>query len=179
MKRTPFLAWIISTAISILPMSALATDLLGKQAPPFQVQSGDKESLSLNDIQGRVVFMLYETRHVTDKNRVLKDQVSEFAINELDNTELVRLPVVNASQANMITSPVWRKRFREKSKEEGITVYGDWSGEMANNYGMKPEDSNVIIIDQDGIVRYFTSGKMSQDEIDTIKSMLKTLVTDS
>ena len=181
MKRAVYLMRInvILAALFFIPTTVFSAELLGKQAPPFEVKSGDKDKLSLTNVQGQVIFMLYEDRNATEKNQALKDQISNFVVNQMDNPDLLRLPVINASQANMITSPVWRQRFREKSKEEGVTVYGDWSGKMIDDYGMKPNDSNVLLIDKTGVIRFFESGLMSQEQIDTIKSMLQTLAADT
>ena len=47
---------------------------------------------------------------------------------------------------------------------------------MFKEYGMKAEDSNFLIIDKQGIIRYSATGKIDPDQFDRIKELLFTLI---
>jgi predicted transcriptional regulator len=44
---------------------------------------------------------------------------------------------------------------------------------METAFGMKPDVSNVVIIDPKGIIRYFSSGKLEDKDISVIIALLK------
>ena len=46
---------------------------------------------------------------------------------------------------------------------------------MFSDYKTKDKESNVVIIDKKGIIRYFTAGKVENKEINKIKELLKSL----
>ena len=45
---------------------------------------------------------------------------------------------------------------------------------MFKEYGMKAEDSNFLIIDKQGIIRYSATGKIDPGQFDRIKELLFT-----
>jgi predicted transcriptional regulator len=49
---------------------------------------------------------------------------------------------------------------------------------MASAYRMKDDVSNVVIIDKAGIIRSFTSGEVTAEQIDDAKKLLKVLVAE-
>jgi predicted transcriptional regulator len=44
---------------------------------------------------------------------------------------------------------------------------------MKAHYKMKDKEGNVVIIDKKGKIRYFSSGKIKDQEIEKIKELLK------
>ena len=151
---------------------------LGADAPFFRVKSGDGKELSLDMLQGKVISLIYETREVVEKNRPLKEALKAFfhqqphAINE----QVKRLPVINCSSASGLIIKLWQHKLKENSKEEGITIYGDWDGKMLAVYGMKDNESNYVLIDKKGIIRYFASGQIEDEETKNITTLLEKLI---
>ena len=47
---------------------------------------------------------------------------------------------------------------------------------MLSAYGMKDNESNVVIIDKKGIIRYFESGRLKDDEISKIRNLIENLI---
>ena len=175
---------IVLLLILPLGLSALAPDswgsylTSGKPAPNFLVESGDSRKLSLDNVRGRVVVLFYESRHVIKKNIGLKDELTRLykAQPEGIQRDIFRLVVIDCSEAIWATLPIWRRQLRANSKKEGFTIYGDWNRTMLKEYGMKAEDSNFLIIDKQGIIRYSATGKIDPDQFNRIKELLFTLV---
>ena len=46
---------------------------------------------------------------------------------------------------------------------------------MSSDYKMKPDESNIVIIDKGGRIRFFNSGKVKAEEINDVKELLITL----
>jgi peroxiredoxin len=160
----------------IAPIFSFADNsMVGATAPSFKIQSGDNQQLSFDDIKGKLIILFYETKETKEKNRKLKDELNEFYNNQPQTikNEIIRLAVINCK--GVLFAGAWRGALRENSKKEGITIYGDWNGKMGLDYNAKNNESNIIVIDKKGIIRYYYSGQLEDKTIPEIKSLLKEL----
>ena len=177
--RKIVLLLILPLGLGFLALDSWGSDLTsGKPAPNFLVESGDSRKLSLDMVRGRVVVLFYESRHVIKKNKPLKDELTSLyhAQPESIQRDILRLVVIDCSEAILPTLPIWKRQLRAHSQIEGFTIYGDWNRTMFKEYGMKADDSNFLIIDKQGIIRYSATGKIDPDQFDRIKELLLTLV---
>jgi predicted transcriptional regulator len=151
---------------------------VGIDAPFFNIKSGNDEQLTLDIVKGKIIVIFYETKDVAEKNRKLKSELNKsyHELTDAQKTSIVRLPVINCSSAFWPISEIWKSKLRENTKKEGLTIFGDWGGKMLSEYRMKDKESNFVIIDQKGIIRYFSSGKIEDNEIAKIKGLLKELI---
>ena len=149
----------------------------GKRAPAFQVESGDNRKLTLDMVRGRVIVLFYESRHVIKKNSALKDELTQLYRAQPANTKriILRLVVIDCSEAIFPTLPIWKSKLKAHSKEEGFTIYGDWTRKMLADYRLKADESNFLIIDKQGVIRYSATGKIANGHFDKIKKLLLTL----
>ena len=56
-----------------------------------------------------------------------------------------------------------------------MTIYGDWNGEFSGSYKTVDDNSNFIIIDKAGVIQYFYTGQISEDEFLKIIRKIKML----
>lgn len=147
-------------------------------ASSFKVKSGDNEILTLDMVKGKVIIIFYETKDVVEKNRKLKDELNKFYDEQPDTIKelIVKLPIINCSGAFWPFTRIWKSKLRENSRKERITIYGDWDAKMKSCYKMQDRESNVLVIDKKGIIRYYAYGKIKDEEINKIKELLKNLV---
>lgn len=166
----PILLGIFLTAVSFAESLKIGTD-----APAFKVKSGDDGILTLDTMKGKAIVIFYETKGVVEKNRKLKDELNKFYDGQPDTIKelIVKLPIINCSSAFWPFTGIWKSKLRENSKKEGMTIYGDWDGKMFSDYKMEDKESNAVIIDKKGIIRYIASGKVEDMEINKIKELLK------
>ena len=165
----------------LLPQSASqASGWIGAEAPFFKVQSGDDKELTLEMIKGKVVVMFYEARDVVERNRRLKIQLNKFIFEQSESMRgvMVRLVIIDCSGAVWPFTGIWKSRLNESSKKEGIPIYGDWDGKMLSDYRMKADESNILLIDKGGKIRFFTAGEVKDEEINEVKELLKELATE-
>jgi len=129
-------------------------------------------------ILGKVVVLFYETRQVVDKNDELKDELRRvYKVQPADIREKIfRLVVIDCSPASFLTLRIWKSKLSEHSRREGFTIYGDWSQRMLQDYRMQGNESNFMIIDKRGIIRYSATGKISNGQFQNIKNLLASLV---
>lgn len=167
---------VVAVLLSLLSCRDLgaATPLVGFKAPYFHVQSGDNRILTLNMIKGKVAAIFYENKDIVGANKRLKDELTKLYYEQAGIVQdvLVRLPVIDCSDALWPFWGLWKKKLREHSENEGVTIYCDWNGEMASAYGMRANVSNVVIIDKSGRIRFFSRGEVKDEEIFTVKELL-------
>jgi hypothetical protein len=154
-----------------------ASDPIGPTAPYFRVQSGDDKELTLDIIKGKVAAIFYENKDIVAANKRLKDELNKLYYEQAKIVRdlVVRLPVIDCSDAVWPLRWVWKRKLREHSRKEGMTIYCDWEGKMFSDYKMKDGVSNVVIIDKSGRIRFFTSGEVTAEEINDVKQLLKAL----
>jgi hypothetical protein len=145
---------------------------------PFAVESGDGEKVTEKSVKGKVVIMFYEKRDVAKKNADMKDKLNELFDCQPVNIQrtIVRLPVIDCSHVFWPVSEIWKKGLRDNSKRVGMTVYCDWTGNVSRDFRMLPDESNMLILDDKGMIRYRFSGKIDQARLDEIKYTLDQLV---
>ena len=83
--------------------------------------------------------------------------------------------VLNAMEATAVTT--WKEKLNETSAKLKVTIYGDWTGGMFAAYRMRDNDSNFVIIDKKGGVRFAASGKIANSRFEAIKKLLLELAT--
>ena len=125
-------------------------------------------------IEGKVAAIFYENKDIVDANKRLKDELNELYYEQtgIIKDVLVRLPVIDCSDAVWLFRGIWKRRLREYSKKEGVVIYCDWEGKMSSDYKMKADVSNIVIIDKGGRIRFFTSGEVTDEEINNVKELL-------
>jgi len=163
---------------SLLPTGAQAILSTGEPAPSFSLVSGDDKKITLDMLRGKVVTLFYATRETVKVNDELQHYLDTLYNAQPQNiqNEIFRLLVLNTMEATFLNT--WKENLKETSTELGITIYGDWSGRMFAAYRMRDNDSNFIIIDKKGIIRFAASGKIANSRFEAIKKLLKELVTD-
>lgn len=54
-----------------------------------------------------------------------------------------------------------------------MDIYGDWDGKVAEDYDFNLDDSNIVIIDKDGFIRYLSKKEIKdENEINKIERLL-------
>lgn len=165
------IAGICVIMLSAVPAIAVTA---GENAPNFEVKSGDDEILKLDMLKGRLAVIFYETKDTTETNRHLKDELNRFYTSQPpeEQKNIMRIAIVRCPS---FLSFVWRNVLRANSKKEGIVIYGDWDGSMEDGYGMVAGESNFLIVDKSGVVRYVRAGLIPENDFPAIKRILDEL----
>ena len=139
---------------SLVPTGAQAILATSEPAPSFSLVSGDNKKLTLDMLRGKIVVLFYATRDTVEVNEELQRYLDTLYDAQPQNiqSQIYRLLVLNAMEATALTT--WKEKLVETSTQLRITIYGDWSGGMFAAYRMRDNDSNFVIIDKRGIVRF-------------------------
>ena len=112
-----FILVVTLLSLPLLPNSTLAaSDLTGSAAPYFRVQAGDDKELTLTMIKGgKVTAIFYENKDIADANKKLKDELNKLCYEQTDTLRnlLVRLPVIDCSDAVWRFRGIWKRKLRE------------------------------------------------------------------
>jgi predicted transcriptional regulator len=162
---------------SLMPTGAQAILGTGEPAPSFSLESGNNQKLTLDMLRGKVVVLFYATRDTVHVNDALQHYLDALYAAQPQNiqNQIFRLLVVNAMEATSLTA--WKEKLRETSEKLKVTIYGDWTGGMYAAYRMRDNDSNFVIIDKRGIVRFAASGRIDNSRFEAIKKLLLNLTT--
>jgi predicted transcriptional regulator len=165
------LVWIL------VPTGAQAILGTSEPAPSFSLVSGNNKKLTLDMLKGKVVVLFYATRDTVEVNDELQKYLDTLYAAQPQNiqSQIYRLLVVNAMEATAVTT--WKEKLNETSAKLKVTIYGDWTGSMFAAYRMRDNDSNFVIIDKKGIVRFAASGKIANSRFEAIKKLLLELAT--
>ena len=165
------LVWVLA------PTGAQAILGTGEPAPSFSLVSGNNKKLSLDMLKGKVVALFYATRDTVEVNNELQHYLDALYAAQPQNiqNQIFRLLVVNAMEATAVTT--WKEKLNETSAKLKVTIYGDWTGGMFAAYRMRDNDSNFVIIDKKGVVRFAASGKIPNSRFEAIKKLLLELAT--
>ena len=160
------LVWVLA------PTGAQAILGTGEPAPSFSLVSGNNKKLALDMLKGKVVALFYATRETVNVNDELQHYLDTLYAAQPQNiqSQIFRLLVVNAMEATAVTT--WREKLNETSAKLKVTIYGDWTGGMFAAYRMRDNDSNFVIIDKKGVVRFAASGKIAASRFEAIKKLL-------
>lgn len=178
-RKAPAIAVCSLFFLALSGASLPGDEKIGKKAPSFKVKSGDGKVLTPDKLKGKILVIFYETKEVVEKNRALKKALNELARDPRFPSDVsLGMPIVNCSGAFWPFTRIWRSKLKENSKKEGLTIYGDWDGKMFTDYKMKNHESNVLVIDKNGIIRYSKAGKIDSKGITEIKDMLRKLASE-
>ncbi len=161
----------------LVPTGAQAILAISEPAPSFSLVSGDNKKVTLDGLRGKVVALFYATRDTVEVNNELQHYLDALYAAQPQNiqNQIFRLLVLNAMEATAVTT--WKEKLNETSAKLKVTIYGDWTGGMFSAYRMRDNDSNFVIIDKKGIVRYAASGKIPSSRFEAIKKLLLELAT--
>ena len=167
MNRIVFLLFVLFS-ISICAQSAA-------NAPDFRLTSGDNKTITLADIQGKVIICFYESKDTVKKNKTLKDALEDLRKGDGSDKNIFVLAVADCSEAKEPFIGLWNMALTDQSKKIGYRLYGDWDGRMRAAYSFAQKDSNFVIIDRNGKIRYRASGKVQDGKISEIKKLISEL----
>ena len=161
---------------SLVPTGAQAILGTSEPAPSFSLVSGDNKKVTLDMLRGKVVVLFYATRDTIEVNDELQHYLDKLYAAQPQNiqSQIYRLLVLNAMEATAVTT--WKEKLNETSAKLKVTIYGDWTGGMFAAYRMRDNDSNFVIIDKKGAVRFAASGKILNSRFEAIKKLLLELV---
>lgn len=161
---------------SVAPASALQP---GDTAPAFSVYAGNRRFSYPASFSGKVLVITHEIRDVVEKNRPFKNRVIAFCASpENASGTVVPLPVVDCSEYFGLIKKYCAAKVEEHSRKERLQLYTDHDGLMRRDFGLQEHESNIVIIDRYGIIRYRSAGMITAPESERIIALIRQLLAE-
>jgi len=147
----------------------------GDIAPALRVMSGDGKMLTLEQLRGKVVVIFYNSKDTINHDFELRKLLNKYYDNQSGDkkTKVFKLAIIDCSSAFFPIDYIWKSKLIEASRQKQMDIYGDWSGKVAEAYSFNPGDSNIVVIDKDGIIRYISRKEITDEkEINAIIALL-------
>lgn len=182
MKQIIIVFVLILTGVSALKGTAQDDGLkIGSKAPGFRVTSGGSSEFSLSAAKNKILILFYETRGIarSQKNETCKKQLIDYIDSNSNlKPEVKTIYVVKATSVIWPITLIWKSKLTEKADQLNRAIFGDWNGSLFKAYRMKDNESNLYLIDQKGIIRFYGHGVMGKNEIEDIKKKVVQLRED-
>jgi len=162
------------TPLIVAASLSLAAATVGSKAPSFSLKSADDKTLTSDFIHGKVTVLFYESKDALEKNRTAKATLNRYYVeqNEATKKRIARIAVLDCSVVPGPPPALWKRKLQENSLRDGLTSFCDWDGKMKAAYQMKEADSNVVVIDRKGVVRYLFRGRLENSDIEKLRALL-------
>ncbi len=141
----------------------------GDSIPSFSVASGMGQILIRDDLRDRKTLLFYEDRSSMSANGELKDYIKSLSLNREDVLTVV---VVNCSDVGLLKK-IWQERLIEYSRKTGMPVYGDWNGNMTDNFRYRGKSFSFLIVNEAGQVVYTREGTVPASEFPVITDLIE------
>jgi predicted transcriptional regulator len=142
--------------------------------PPFTVQA-ENSSFSSRDIAGRVAVISYETKGTAEVNRPFKRAVLQ-RWRQSDSASPAIVPVINCFSFFGFARSICANRVAAASKKENLVIYTDSDGAMFRDFKMADDQSNIIIFDKKGLVRFAHAGRLDDAGVQAAVKLIERLL---
>ena len=146
----------------------------GDTMPPFTAQA-EKSFISSSDIAGRVAIITYETKGTAEVNRPFKQAVLQ-RWRQADSSSPAIVPVINCFSFFGFARSICANRVAAVSKKESLIIYTDSDGAMFRDFKMTDDQSNIVIVDKKGIVRFAHAGRLDDAGIQAVVQLIERLL---
>ncbi|MDX7988816.1 YtfJ family protein [Xenorhabdus sp. 12] len=174
----------LSAILSLMPIFAFAHNItLGQPVPAVSVT--DKGELQLND--GKFSYKNWSSAELPGKVRTIQHIAGRSSAKEMNDPLIQALKaadlpqdkyqttsVVNTDDAIFGTSVFVRNSLEDSKKEFPWSQFiVDSNGLAKKAWGLEPDSSAIIVLDKQGNVKFVKDGKLSNEEIQHVISLIK------
>ena len=155
---------------------ALASPLkVGDVSPGFEVYGEKSVPLNSSSLKEKVLIITYETKDVVDKNKKFKDRVLDCLSGDDTRSTVAIVPVINCFKYTWLFDKYCITKVQENARTLGMRLYDDRKGTMYNDFNIRDNESNVIIVDKKGVVSYRKAGRLNDTEINDVMKLIQKL----
>ena len=173
MKKTVFA---LLLALFWVASSAVAAELkVGDKAPDFKLKdsTGKEYSLEHPQFKGKVLYIGYVDPDEKDTNNHVEDALKkEKEAGGLDKTRYEGFGIVNL-KASLMPNFLIKSAIKSKQEKTGAIIILDYDYTILNQWGLKNDASNVVVLDKERICRYVNSGKLPSEELAKMIQIIK------
>lgn len=159
-------------------LEARAHEMVEQEPRDATLADSSGNDIVLSHFRGKPVVVFYEDKQSVELNRPLKKALWERgkALDLVSAAHVVA--IANLRRYNFFPArPIALSYVRDEEKRVGVPILVDLEGTLsAAPWNLPAKTSSVLLMDDEGRVRYAYSGQMSQREMDTFFEQLSALV---
>jgi predicted transcriptional regulator len=159
----------------LLMMTGAAHALnVGQPAPLviFEETNGKKVTLP----QSRVTLIFYEDKDAGPQNQRTRDVVGPITDMKENKPLLNFMAVADLEKWNWFPAKNYAlKEMAKIEKKEDCTLYADWHGIVRKSWKLTKAKSGIILLDSEGVVRFFGEGPLKPEQTDDLVKQLAAL----
>ena len=156
--------------------SAVAAELkVGDKASDFKLKdsTGKEYSLDHPQFKGKVLYIAYVDPDEKDTNNHVEDALKkERDSGGLDKTRYEGFGIVNL-KASMMPNFLIKSAIKSKQEKTGAIILLDYDYTILNQWGLKNDSSDVVVLDKERICRYVYNGKLPPEELVKMIQIIK------
>ncbi len=159
-------------AISSLGFSQLK---VGDKATPWTFPDVDKKMFSMKSWEGKVLQINYVDPDESDLNDAFNDVIDVAADDGTFLREGFKGFGIVDCKATWKPNFLIKKIAGKKAKKYDTTILFDTEATLRNQWDLKEDSYNIVIVDKKRIVRYICKGKIPDQDIPRIVKMIADL----
>jgi len=156
--------------------SSMAAELkVGDKASDFNLKdsTGKEYFLDHPQFKGKVLYIAYVDPDEKDTNNHVEDALKkERESGGLDKTRYEGFGIVNL-KASLMPNFLLKAAIKSKQEKTGATIILDPDYTILNQWGLKNDSSDIVVLDKERICRYVYSGKLPQEELVKMIQIIK------
>lgn len=155
--------------------SAAAELKVGDKASDFTLKdsTGKEYSLDHPQFKGKVLYIAYVDPDEKDTNNHVEEALKkERESGALDKTRYEGFGIVNL-KASMMPNFLLKAAIKSKQEKTGAIIIMDFDYTILNQWGLKNDSSDVVVLDKERLCRYRYSGKLPPEELVRMIEIIK------
>ena len=161
--------------VLLLAFTGLAHALpLGQPAPLVIFETTDGKKVTLP--QSRVTLIFYEDKDAGPQNQRTRDVVGPITDKKENKPLLDFMAVADLDKWNWFPARNYAlKEMHKIEKKEDCTLYADWHAIVRKTWKLAKGKSDIILLDAQGVVRFFGEGPLKPAETQELVKQLAAL----
>ncbi|MGI9288772.1 MAG: YtfJ family protein [Pseudomonadales bacterium] len=181
--------WMLGFTMSLLLNSNIEALELGGNLPPLSVKSPGEIHIDGKEVfykpwnsmqmerKPHVLQHIAGTMKASKINKSFQDALNDSTLDR-DHFEVVS--VVDLKQSMWGTRGFVKKELvKNKKKYMGSSIIADERGQGLEAWGLKEKGHAVIVLNGIGEIKYVKDGKLSDEEINSVLELLKSLIANA
>jgi len=132
----------------------------GEHAPNFTLSDQYDQKFTLSQFKGQTILLFGCDRHGAEYSGFWMQSVEQKYAGKIQI-----LKIINGKGVPFFLKGRVKKALRTEVEGQRIpSILFDWKGKVFKSYGMRPKNCNLVLIDKSGVIRYFQSVTIPDNE---------------
>jgi len=169
--------FMLSFYVNDAPRHLMDTDPIGKKFPRLEGNSiSEKKMVFPDDVQGKITVLVLVFKR---RSQRLVDTWTDYVLKELESSvSYYEIPMISAFYApfgNYIDQSLMRPGIPQEMQDYVVTFYGNRRPYFETLHMQNKQSCYVFILDEQGIIRFKTEGKITEASKNAFKKALDRL----